>query len=54
MNSGIGGVDINSGDFYGGIADQCGGLMPGATLGFGETLKAFFSAVDDAIVYIMG
>ena len=48
----VGGIDYKNGTLYGGIADACGGLMSGLTLGFGEGIKAFFRAVDDALIYI--
>jgi len=49
---GVGGIDYKTGTLYGGVADGCGGLMPSLTLGFGEGIKAFFGAADDALVYI--
>ena len=52
IGSGVGGINYSTGELVGGVADQCGGLMPGLTLGFGEGIKAFFGAVDDAMVYI--
>ena len=52
IGAGVGGIDYNTGTLYGGVADGCGGLMPSLTLGFGEGIKAFFGAVDDALVYI--
>lgn len=35
-------------------ADGCGGLQPTFTYGFAEAVKAFYSWVDDAMVYIWG
>ena len=32
--------------------EEAGRLMPGMTYGFGEGIKAFFGALDDAIVYL--
>lgn len=52
IGAGVGGIDYKTGTLYGGVADGCGGLMLSLTLGFGEGIKAFFGAVDDAIVYI--
>ena len=52
IGAGVGGIDYKTSTLYGGVADRCGGLMPSLTLGFGEGIKAFFGAVDDAIVYI--
>lgn len=52
IGAGVGGIDYKAGTLYGGVADGCDGLMPSLTLGFGEGIKAFFGAVDDALVYI--
>ena len=52
VGAGVGGIDYKTGTLYGGVADKCGGLMPSLTLGHGEGIKAFFGAVDDALVYI--
>ncbi len=52
IGAGVGGIDYKTGTLYGGVADGCGGLMSSFTLGFGEAIKAFFGAVDDALVYI--
>ena len=52
IGAGVGGIDYKTGTLYGGVADGCGGLMPSLKLGFGEGIKAFFGAVDDALVYI--
>lgn len=52
IGAGVGGIDYKTGKLFGGVADACGGLMPPLTLGFGEGIKAFFGAVDDALVYI--
>ena len=46
------GINYKTGELYGAVADHAGGLMPELTLGFGEGIKAFFGAVDDALVYI--
>ncbi|MBE6645184.1 MAG: RHS repeat-associated core domain-containing protein, partial [Ruminococcaceae bacterium] len=54
IGAGVGGINYNMGTLYGGVADGCGGLMPSLTLGLGEGIKAFFGAVDDALVYIWG
>lgn len=48
----VGGTNYKKGDRCGGVADGCSGLLPSLTLGFGEGIKAFFGAIDDAIVYI--
>lgn len=52
VGAGAGGIDYKTGTLYGGVADDCGGLMPSLTLGFGEGIKASFGAIDDAIIYI--
>ena len=52
IGAGVGGIDYKTGTLYGSVADGCGGLMPSLTLGFGEAIKAFFGALDDAFVYI--
>ena len=52
IGAGAGGIDYNTGTLYGGVADRCGKLMPSLTLDFCEGIKAFFGAVDDALVYI--
>ena len=52
IGSGVGGINYKTSTLYGGVADGCCGLMPSLTLGFGEGIKAFFGAVDDALVYI--
>ena len=54
VGSGVGGVDYKTGQLYGGVANGCNGLMPSLTLGFGEDVKAFFSWLDDAMVYLWG
>lgn len=54
IGASVGGIDYKTGTLYGGVADGCGGLMPSLTLGFGEGIKAFFGALDDALVYIWG
>ena len=54
ISAGVGGINYKTGELIGGVADGCGGLVPSLTLGFGEGIKAFFGAVDDAIVYIWG
>ncbi len=35
------------------VIDGANGLMPTYTLGFGESVKSFFSWLDDALVYVM-
>ena len=52
VGAGAGGVNYKDSTLYGGVADGCGGLMPSFTLGFAEGIKAFFGAIDDAMVYI--
>jgi hypothetical protein len=54
IGAGVGGIDYKTGELYGGVADGCGGLMPSLSLGFGEGIKAFFGAINDAMVYIWG
>lgn len=49
-----GGIDYKTGELVGGVKNACDGLMTELTLGFGEGIKAFFGAVDDALVYIWG
>ena len=34
------------------VIDGANGLMPTYKLGFGESVKAFFGWIDDALVYI--
>lgn len=52
VGAGVGGINYKNSKLYGGVSDCCGGLMPSLTLGFAEGMKAFFGAVDDALVYI--
>lgn len=40
--AGVGGVNYNTGVIEGAVANNCGGLMPNLSLGFGEGIKAFF------------
>ena len=47
-----GGINYQTGMFEGAMITGCDGLMPGFTPGFGESIKAFFGAVDDALVYL--
>ena len=53
IGDGVGGIDYDTGNVYGAVADKCGGLLPTLTLGFGEAVKAFFGAMDDAMVYLL-
>lgn len=53
MSNSVGGIDYKTGELIGGVANQCNGLMPSLTLSFAEGIKAFFGAVDDALVYVI-
>ena len=53
-NTAIGGYNYNTGAFEGALANGANGLMPTLTPGFGEGIKAFFGALDDAMVYVWG
>ena len=52
VGAGVGGIDYKTGALYGGVTDGVGGLMPTLLLGVGEGIKAFFGAIDDAVVYL--
>jgi RHS repeat-associated protein len=47
----VGGVSYKKKILEGAVVNGCNGLMPSLTPAFGEGIKSFFGAVDDALVY---